>query len=63
MRDGISWQAVGDEAGDGSRDQIMKSMHRFYLLGQLFFTVICLWKEILESLVVQCTFFQSISTL
>lgn len=52
----LSWQAVGHEVRDGSRDQIMKNMHGFYPPGQLFFIMICIWKEILESLFEQYIF-------
>lgn len=55
-RDG---QGVGEEARDGSRDQVMKNMHGFYFLGQFFFTMICLWKEMIESLVRQYIIFKA----
>lgn len=55
-RDG---QGVGEEARDGSRDQVMKNMHRFYLFGQLFFTMIHPWKEMTKSLVRQHKIFKA----
>ena len=53
MREGVSGQAVGDKARDGTRDQVRKNMHGLYLLGSYIFTMTCLWKEMTESLVGQ----------